>query len=840
MAPRLNKRQQRELEELQTLAGHSNIDSEEEEEGEEEETVLSFKGKSGAGFAALFTAEDEEEEENDEQPKLRSSKSKKVCESCNEDITYTNQRGICPQSKKKKKASAVEERPNTPIKSESNTSTPILPLPKNEKKAAKKAKAKARKSGVDEIDAALEALSIKHPEFKRNLAESSTNTVARSLLSLLAVTPSHLDSDAELKRFFGSKVVAANKDKPAGNSKRAHVTQRSVLTKPQATWAPAHMREGLSARQLTQEEVAEKFSRNRWDYSVPSEKWWTVEYSKKYKSITMLFLQTVLSGDPQGFYNILQRAPWHADSWLQLAEVFRHREEHSSAVDAVDRAMFAYERAFIGGFSFTTGSSRLDFDRVENRPFFLALHRQASDLQRRGCMRTAFEFTKLLYSLDPWGDPHGAVLHLEFLALKAGMSQWLLDAFNFFEARHIENTFSKDSTGQNLLRMDPSVLPGWVYARAIALKLSDKEQDKNSSTAALIEAVDSFPSVIPLLADKLDVTLPASIRGHRDFRIETDCRSLTTPVAILHLLSHVYVQRSFSLWKDPKVTEWFTDTVTSHFSSLPSSLPPTARSNRFISMYAEKENPAALSFAVYRHLIVLETTLSFRSLFPFIPISVLSSNSRNLACDPLPPPHKVRVSEYGETFFAGVDQDEGLFGFGARRRMTRRERELEERRLARMIPDVNERRQIQAIFENNPHIQERFPGGIVQFAQAMEMLPPDALEDMFAAAAIGVDEQGNDDRGMPGQMPGLEDILFGENVNDGARNVLAHEPIDGVHEDEDEDEDEEGTDDDEDIAPMPLRVIRNLLGRFWGGANVNADDPADSDEENEDTSGGVE
>ncbi|KAF9029393.1 transcriptional repressor TCF25-domain-containing protein [Rhodocollybia butyracea] len=561
------------------------------------------------------------------------------------------------------------------------------------------------------------------------------NTMTRSLSSF----------EAELKKFFGSKVVAANKDKSSGSSKRAHVTQRSVLTKPQSNWPPAHMREGLSAKQLTDEEVAEKFDRNRWTDSASGtsfegERWWTVEYSKKYKSTTMLFLHVVASGDPQGFYGLIQRAPWHADSWLQLAEVFRHREEHSSAVDAVDRVMFAYERAFVGGFSFTTGLNRLDFDRVENRPFYLALHRQASDLQRRGCMRTAFEFTKLMYSLDPWCDPHGALLHLDFLAFKAGMPQWLLDVF-------------KLST--STCRMDPSVLPGWTFARALALRLTNKEQDKSSNVA-----------------------LPANIRGHKDFRIQTDSRSLSTPIAILHLLSHIYVQRSFSLWKDPKIADWFAETMTSHFSSLPSSLPPTPRRNRFITMYSEGERTGALPYAVYRHLLVLESTLSFRSLLPFIPNPVLSSNNSGLACDPLPPPNKVRLSEYGDEFFAGIDKDEELVGT---RRLTRRERELQERRLARLIPNVHERHQVQAIFENNPALQQRFPGpdGILQFAQAMEMLPPDALEDLLAVAAMDLGEN-VDGRGMPGQMPGLEDILLEAGGED--------EDLSG---DEEEDEDED-------------------------------------------------
>jgi hypothetical protein len=45
-------------------------------------------------------------------------------------------------------------------------------------------------------------------------------------------------------------------------------------------------------------------------------------------------------------------------------------------MDFVERALYTYERSFIGAFNFTSGLNRLDFDHVENRPFFLAVHRQ--------------------------------------------------------------------------------------------------------------------------------------------------------------------------------------------------------------------------------------------------------------------------------------------------------------------------------------------------------------------------------------------------------------------------------------------------------------------------------
>ena len=170
-------------------------------------------------------------------------------------------------------------------------------------------------------------------------------------------------------------------------------------------------------------------------------------------------------------------------------------------MDFVDRALFTYERSFIGAFNFTSGQNRLDFDRVENRPFYLAIHRQISyvpffhilfqlltsfvirDHQRRGCVRTAFEFARLLYSLDPWSDPHGALFHLDLLSLKApGMHQWLLDVYDIFLSRRCSRSQEKADT-----RMDPSVLPGWAYSRALALWMSeDAKKDKVSRRRRLI------------------------------------------------------------------------------------------------------------------------------------------------------------------------------------------------------------------------------------------------------------------------------------------------------------------------------------------------------------------
>ncbi|KAJ7049627.1 transcriptional repressor TCF25-domain-containing protein [Mycena amicta] len=755
MPPRLNKRQQREQEELEALGTLSKPqDSSSEDEKPASKPV-------NAGFAALFTPGDDRPDSDDDAPTP----------------------GQKARKKKKKKAvdSATAARSQTPVAA----TPPRPPPPKNEKKAAKKAKARERKADKDEFDQALAELSIKYPELQTASANHSPGASSTSLASLLGVSLANLDSEAEMRKFFGSKVVQANKSGSAGPSRRS-TTQRSQLTRPPLVWFQTAPREGLSLRPLTEDELYSKGTRHSWD-PTPDEKWWTVEYSKKYKSVTLAFMTVVYSGDPNGFYSLLQQFPWHGDTLLQLAEVFRHREEYSQAVEYIDRALFSYERAFFGSFNFTTGLNRLDFDHIENRPFFLALHRQTTDLQRRGCVRTAFEFARLLLSLDPANDPHGALLHLDFLAVKTGMTEWLLEMFDLYAARRSSNQ-TKDA------RADPSLLPGWSYARALALR---KSNDPEAGTKALVEAIRSFPSVVPLLADKLDVTLPNSIRGHPDFKIETDAKNLRAPEATLHLLSHLYAQRSAPLWKDESA--WFVKTVTAEFAALPASLHATPRHQDFLSLY---HNPN-LRYSVYRHVMVLETT--YRRLFAYIPADVL--NAKTLQCDPLPPPTATTL--YDNAFFDGV---EDLRTFAPPRRR--------QRMLAQMVPNAMLREQLQAFWDAVPAVRERFPD-LVQFAQAAAQMDPEELEALMLAAVIG-DADGNEmpqGGGMPGGMPG-----------DAEADEAPPEP-----EEDDESEEEE----EEEVAPLPLRVLRNVIGRFWGRNAAPEESSSEEEEEREpvDTAG---
>lgn len=804
MPPRLNKRQLREQEELLSLEAARDPEG---SSGEESEPKTSVPAKpSGSAFAALIVSADADTESDEEESTPRASKSKK--------------------KKKKKKPAATA--PTTPVTISQGASGKVdqeqpssSPGPsKQERKALKKQKQKA-KDNRDDVDKALAELSIKYPDLRQVVAATSASPAERSassaLAELLAVSLQHLDAEAEMRKFFGSKAISAAKASGSGSSSSSRRTamQRSNLTRPQSTWSPAQMRDGLSARVYADEEVQEICTRHGWQ-PLLEERVWTVEYSKKYRGVTLAFMQTVMSGDPEGFWQILRLLPYHADTLLQLSEVYFHREEHSTAADHIDRALFAYERAFVGSFNFTSGVNRLDFDRVENRPFFLALHRQVSDLQRRGCVRAAFEFARLLYALDPWTDPHGALLHLDFLAHKAGMSQWLLDVWDFF-ATHASN--EKAYSG----RLVPTALPGWAYARALALYVREEEhrdKDHGESTKSLQDAIIAFPAVVPVLADKADISLSADVRRHSAFRIHPDASSLPAEsAAVLHLLSHLYAQRSFSLWKVPQRTSWFARTVVATLADLPPSYDNTSSPYRgFVTLFSKRE----LTYSVYRHTTVLEA--SCRRLFGFIPRAV--TDAKHLACDPLPPP--TRVSDYDEEFFRGAEDALNV---------RPRSRRANERLLERLLPDPVFRGQLQAFFQAHPDFAARFPGGLIQFAQLAGQLPEEVLEDLMVAHMEGGDGVGAMG-GMPGQMPGEEGMLvdFGnaaEHAN-APTDAVHHLADQGHHEQDDEEDEEDDEDEDVDVAPLPVRLLRNIVNRFWG-SNAHAEES--SEDEDEDIAG---
>ncbi|CAE6444967.1 unnamed protein product [Rhizoctonia solani] len=429
-----------------------------------------------------------------------------------------------------------------------------------------------------------------------------------------------------MRRFFGSKVV--NSSKP---TQRASKVSRSHLTRPTQQWGLAGTPHGISMVPM------DDYERRRKGYTRDGEQWWNVEHSIDYKRTQLKFLNCVTLSEPSALFALYRSEPWHIDTLLQIGEIMKHQEELSQAAEFVERAIYAFEHAFPVAFDITGGSSRLDFDRIENRPLFLALHRHVSSLSRRGTPRTAFEFARLLFALDPIGDPHGAAFYLDYLSAKAGMGQWFLDVWNLWpEVREEIANNPLASHG-----IDIRCIPGWAYTRALILY--DQEMKKRGatheeSTVALKEAILAFPEVVPYLVDKAGLNLPANVRAHNSLKITTQYTYDDPAGSTLHMLGHLYALRANSLWKNEPHSVWLTSTAASIETQLGSTTPEREA--------AFKHFAQGPSEAMARHATVADLRAISAYCRPgtFPPVTH--------AYDPLAP--STSLTYYDETYFQDV------------------------------------------------------------------------------------------------------------------------------------------------------------------------------------------
>ena len=130
--------------------------------------------------------------------------------------------------------------------------------------------------------------------------------------------------------------------------------------------------------------------------------------------------------------------------------------------------------------------------------------------------------------------------------------------------------------------------------------------------------------------------------------------------------------------------------------------------------------------------------------------------------------------------------------------------------LERLVPDGAFRAQLVAFWEGQPIVRQRFPGGIVQFAQWAGQMPEDALEDLFLAIAAAGEEGAEGagagaEGGMPGGMPGGEVMVeFVDPDEEEDVDDLPGVPLGAAPAAHEEDEDEEEEEEEEQVAVCAL------------------------------------
>ncbi|KAK7115258.1 ribosome quality control complex subunit TCF25-like [Littorina saxatilis] len=501
-----------------------------------------------------------------------------------------------------------EEKSVTPGNTDANDANASAEGGKKKKKNKKKKKKAAEASAAtpaaeqveDEIEASIQEVNrilgvvgagITGAAADATFGGASDFTV--NMKALLNVEYKFLNADNEMRRRFGSRVVQAEQ----GRSRhRNRVPQRQGrLVQPKDNW-PVLGRTGVTMSVV--------------EGGVPGntgEQCFTFEHSKDYQTVQFLFLDAVQSHNPQNIANLVHGHPYHIDSLIQLSEVFHMNEDAQTAVDLIERALYAFEGAFHPRFNMATGNCRLDFKRQENRAFFLALFKHLTAVGQRGCHRTALELCKLLLSLDPDGDPMCALLMIDYYALRAEQYNFLIRLFEEWEAF------------RNLTQ-----LPNFAFSVPLAMFHLAKDNQTLAQKAddMLEEALLMFPGLLITLLDKCGVNPDKRVADHAFFGLTAQANQKPA----LQQLVALYVGRCFSLWKEPEALLWLERVVKDTLDLV------DAKDAR-VTSFADKRKVRYQGTPrnIYRHFIISGIKDATATLPPEL------TNTAVLSYDPLPP-----------------------------------------------------------------------------------------------------------------------------------------------------------------------------------------------------------
>lgn len=323
----------------------------------------------------------------------------------------------------------------------------------------------------------------------------------------------------------------------------------------------------------------------------------TVEYryvhNRAYQDVQSQFESCVASMDPNRLVVLLQHNPYHISTLLQVSEIAKHESDHATSGDLLERALFSLGRAVHSTFAknLAEGKARLDFNRPENREFWLASWKYMQNLSMRATWRTVYEWAKLLLSLAPEQDPYAIWLVLDQYAIR---SQQSLDYLNI----------SRNATFKTI----HNNLPNVQLSQGLA---EYRAGNKSKGQQALFTAIGRFPWVVARLMQELSIDPPPAIWG----------KSPRTDREKLH--AELYAIRAKDLWNTPEICDFLVETA----SAIPSEMQPAAPDTSEI-------NPNEA-----RQILVSETP-ALIALVPREYTAQLTSTS-----DPLPPPTSIASYE---------------------------------------------------------------------------------------------------------------------------------------------------------------------------------------------------
>ncbi|KAJ5760190.1 hypothetical protein N7520_007346 [Penicillium odoratum] len=476
---------------------------------------------------------------------------------------------------------------------------------KKKKKKAKKTPAEPREEAedddeLDEIDRALKDLAVRGQSAGTDLsaAPSSNQDVSfpKTTDELLSIESKFLNPTNEMRRLFGN-VALENFDQDAGAGRRRDRNREEAVDLGRALtgrYSPASRGQSLGGVTLRRNplmqgkeewprapsgglgmEMVEKLSSGDIRYKIL--------HNAAYVDVQHQFELCVESMDPQRLIQHLQYNPYHISTLLQVSEIAKHQSDHAVSADLLERALFNIGRSAHSSFGsrLKAGQARLDFLHAENRELWLVGWRYIANLGMKGTWRTAYEWAKLLLSLDD-SDPYCMKLMVDSLALRGREYAQFVELCT-----------------QTRFRRDWADLPNIQCSLVMAYIRLKKPQECRKQ---LQVAMSRFPWIFNRLAQELDLQhIPKQIWGKMP------------PTGSHELLTELYIVRCKDLWNTPEAVSLIMEVADT------------------LSGDSEPIEPPKITLDIARHVILSDIP----SVTTHLPNRFVSG--RLSASDPLPP-----------------------------------------------------------------------------------------------------------------------------------------------------------------------------------------------------------
>lgn len=146
------------------------------------------------------------------------------------------------------------------------------------------------------------------------------------------------------------------------------------------------------------------------------------------KNMVEFYLSVVLHPDHESLISLIQsQAPYFVPGLLQVATILVRQGDRSNSNGLVERALFVFDRALKNGLTFNGIDAQLPYIFFFNRQFYLAIFQYIGILEQRGCIGSASNWCKVLWSLSPCEDPLGCRFFIDHYLLQAQDYKFLVD-----------------------------------------------------------------------------------------------------------------------------------------------------------------------------------------------------------------------------------------------------------------------------------------------------------------------------------------------------------------------------------------------------------------------------